>query len=139
MNALPIIYPIVGSAQLNSKIAVEFRDKLQKKMISFLVEENTADDFLMKNMKGYMSAEDSITKADALAPYVQTSLLVGECINLSMSLVSGNIKLSEPDGGRKDRYSSASYGNYFVSLLDNDLLKEEEDSLDDLFNVTMIL
>lgn len=138
INALQIIYPIVGSAQLNSKIAVEFRDKLQKKMISFLVEENTADDFLMKNMKGYMSADDSITKADALAPYVQTSLLVGECINLSMSLVSGNIKLTEPEGGRKDRYSSVSYGNYFISLLDNDLLKEEENTLDDWLGVTGI-
>jgi len=139
VNALEIIYPIVGTSALNSRVAVEFRDKLQKKMISFLVDENIADEFLSKNMKGYLSAEDSITKADALAPYVQTSLLVSECINLSMTLVSGNIKLTEPDGARKDRYSSASYANYFASLLDNDLLKESEDSLSDFLDVTMFM
>lgn len=113
ISALGIIYPIVASAQLNSKIAVEMRDKLQKKMFSFLIDENDADEFLSKNMKGYLDAEDSVTKANALAPYVQTSLLIGECINLSMTLVSGNIKLSEPDNGRKDRYSSVSYANFF--------------------------
>ena len=137
-NPLEIIYPIVGSSQLNSRIAVDFRDKLQKRMISFLIEENQADEFLTKNMKGYLDAEDSITKADALAPYVQTSLLVGECINLSMSLSAGNIKLDEPDGGRKDRYSSVSYGNWFISLLDNDLLKEDEISENDWLAVSGI-
>jgi hypothetical protein len=136
LNALQIIYPIVGSAQLNSKIAVEMRDKLQKRMFSFLVDENQADEFLAKSVKGYMDAEDSVTKANALAPYVQTSLLIGECINLSMMLVSGNIKLVEPDGGRKDRYSSLSYGNWFVSLLDVELIKETESDENEWLNVT---
>jgi len=138
LNALQIIYPIYASASLNSKIAVEMRDKLQKRMISFLMDENTADEYLSKNIKGYMDVEDSFTKANALAPYVQTSLFISECINLSMSLVSGNIKLTEPDNGRKDRYSSVSYGNFFVSLLDNDLLKESEQSEDEFLNVTGI-
>lgn len=140
VNALQIIYPIIGTAPLNSKIAVEMRDKLQRRMINFLIDENAADDFLSKNVKGYLNAEDSVYKADLLAPYVQTSLLVNECINLSMSLVSGNIKLTEPDGQRKDRYSSFSYGNYFASLLDADLLKEgEESNEEELFNVTMLI
>lgn len=138
INALQIIYPIVGTAKLNSQIAVEMRDKFQKKMFSLLVDENSADDFLLKTMKGYLDAEDSMTKTEALVPYVQTSLFINEAINLSMSIVAGNIKLSEPSGGRKDRYSSVSYGNYFASLLDNDLLKESEDSGDELFAVTMI-
>jgi len=138
VNALQIIYPIIGTAPLNSKIAVELRDKLQRKMISLLVDENSADEFLSKNHKGYLSADDSVTKASLLSPYVQTSLLINECINLSMSLVSGNIKLTEPDGQRKDRYSSFSYGNYFASLLDADLLKEDEENTDELFNVTML-
>ena len=139
IDPLQIIYPMVGSSPLNSKIAVEMRDKLQKGIIQFLIDENEADDFLTKSMKGYLDAEDTVGKSLALAPYVQTSLFVNESINLSMSLVGGNIKLSEPEGGRKDRYSSVSYLNYFASLLDNDLLKETETSENELLDVTMIV
>jgi len=139
IDPLQIIYPMVGSSPLNSKIAVEMRDKLQKGIIQFLIDENEADDFLTKSMKGYLDAEDAVGKSLALAPYVQTSLFVNESINLSMSLVGGNIKLSEPEGGRKDRYSSVSYLNYFASLLDNDLLKETETSENELLDVTMIV
>jgi hypothetical protein len=56
-----------------------------------------------------------------------------------MSVSGGNIKLVEPVGGRKDRYTSLSYGNYYVSLLDLELLKETENDSDDWINSTMLL
>ena len=66
--------------------------------------------------------------------------MINECINLSMRLLSGNIKLTEESGNRKDRYTSVSYGNYFASLLDKDLIKEvdEEDQLDSWLSHTYI-
>lgn len=137
-GALQIIYPIVATAKLNSAIAVDMRDKIQKKYISLLIDENQADDFLTKSMKGYMNHDDSETKAFALSPYVQTSLLINECINLSMTLSAGNIKLEEPDGGRKDRYSSFSYGNFFASLLELDLLKERDGNDEDWLSMVMV-
>ena len=33
-----------------------------------------------------------------------------------MEIIGINIRLIEPTNGRKDRYSSISYGNYFISL-----------------------
>ena len=39
--------------------------------------------------------------------------------------MNGNIKLVEPEGARKDRYTSVSYLNYYVSLMDTELLKDK--------------
>ena len=140
LNALPVIYPIYATAQSNNDMSVQFRNALQKKMITFLVNENDAEDYLSKNIKGYLDAEDSETRARALKPMVETSLMVWESINLSMEILSGLIRLKESPGNRKDRYSSVSYGNYFISLLEQDLLKESEtDDLSDWMNSTMFL
>ena len=40
----------------------------------------------------------------------------------------GNIKLETVGTARKDRYTSCSYGNFWISILEIDLLKEGEDS-----------
>jgi hypothetical protein len=64
-------------------------------------------------------------------PYNQTSELINECVNLEYTISSGNIKIDEKRG-RKDRYSSISYGNYVASKLEMDLLMEgrKEDDID---------
>ena len=128
VNALPVIYPIVPIGSLNSTMAVELRDKLQKRMIKFLIDENSAEDYLItsKYKDIFMDHDDVAGKAVLIAPYVQTSLLINECINLSMSLVGGNIKLTEPPNSRKDRFSSLLYGCHFCSILDKSLLREDE-------------
>jgi hypothetical protein len=46
LNALPVIFPISATAKLNSEIAVEMRDKLQKRMWSFLVDDKEAEEYL---------------------------------------------------------------------------------------------
>ena len=58
--------------------------------------------------------------------------MINECINLSMKLLSGNIKLTEDAGSRKDRYTVVSYANFFASLYDKDLIREidEEDEFE---------
>jgi hypothetical protein len=63
-------------------------------------------------------------------PYIQTGLLIGECINLDMTLVNGLIKLVEKSGTYKDRYSAISYANWIISHFDKDLLQENDNSDD---------
>ena len=140
VNAIPVIYPISGIAKLNSQIAVEMRDKLQKKLFGFLVDETKAEDYLIKSKSGeFMTNDDPSAKSFFMAPYTQTSLLIGECIGLTMTMVAGNIKLVEMSGSRKDRYTSVAYGNYFASFLDGDLLREGgEDNWDVIRNMTFI-
>ena len=126
LNPLPVIFPISASQQLNSKIAVEFRNSLQKKMWSFLLSENDIEEFLIRTYKDYMTNDDETLRGFYLNPYMNTSLLIGECVNLDMGLSGGLIKLMEKEGNYKDRYSSVSYLNYVVSFFDKELLKEND-------------
>jgi hypothetical protein len=128
-SAEPRIYPISANAKLNSIMAVEMRDKLQKKMIEFLVDETTAEDYLIRSSysKEFLDQDDLGAKARMLSPYVQCSLTINECINLSLSMLSGNIRLTEPAGNRKDRFSSLLYGIHYSCLLDRELLRDEEE------------
>ena len=114
------------------------RDRLNKKLFSFLVNENKAEDFLAKNNKLFMKDVDGVSeKAWLMHPYVQTSLFINECVGLSMKFSGGNIKLEEQSGARKDRYTSVSYANYFASLLDAELLRDvNEDGIEEMLAVT---
>jgi hypothetical protein len=135
LNALPIVYPISATPRLNSQIAVEFRDKLQKKLWGFLYDQGKAEDYLIGS---FYSKEYSDDRSYFIAPYIQTDFLINECINLSRSIYLGWIKLTEPSGGRKDRYSAVSYGNYFVSFFDQDLIRDE-DTTDDFDYMTSLV
>ena len=137
-NPVPIVYPISASASLNNDINVTMRDRLNKKLFSFLVNENKAEDFLSKKDKLFTKNVDGVSeKAWLMHPYVQTSLLINECIGLSMKFSGGNIKLEEQSGARKDRYTSVSYANYFASLLDAELLRDaDEDGIEEMLAVT---
>lgn len=125
-DALGCIFPISATAQLNSLIAVKFRERLKKRLISFLVDDNTEEEFLIKSgNKDILIQDDSTTRANLLQAHIQTSLFINECIALEMVLQNGLIKLVEPPGARKDRYTSVSYLNYYTSLMDVELLKEK--------------
>jgi len=137
LNALPMIYPISAGARDNANIAVAMKDVLQKRMFHLLIEESSAGDYLVRSpyRKEYMDPEDLAANSFFIAPYVQTSLFINECINLEQGLASGLLKLTEPGGQRKDRYTAISYGNYFASILEQDLLMENENQ--DIFKQMM--
>lgn len=141
-NALPLIYCFSATAKLNSLLATQMRDVLQKRLITFLVEENKADDYLIKNRPTeYMKSDDITVKSFFLSPYVNTSSMVNEAINLTSVLLAGNIKLVEPSTGRKDRIVSLMMGNYYAGLLDLELLKQTTGTSDQdaILNITMVV
>lgn len=130
LKAKPVIYPIMASAKLNSEIAVDFRDKLQRGKISFLIDDNDAEGYLTKNNKEYANINNVNLRSWYIMPYIETGLLVNECISLEFSVISGNIKLETIGTARKDRYTSCSYGNLFASLLEKDFIKPKDEELD---------
>jgi hypothetical protein len=133
VGAIPTVYPVLASQNLNSQIAASFRNSLQKKLWGFLIPDGEAEEFLIKTNKEFTGdPNDSDSFGFFLNPYVQTGLFIGECINLDMSLVGGLIKLTEKQGTYKDRYSAISYANWFISYFDRDLLKETDDTGDEL-------
>ena len=131
-DALGCIFPISATSQLNSLIAVKFRERLKKKLVSFLIDDNAEEEFLIKSgNKDILDQEDTGIRAYLLQAHLQTSLFINESIALEMMLQNGLIKLIEPPGARKDRYTSVSYLNYYVSLMDTQLLKEKYSGNDD--------
>lgn len=133
-SALPIIFPISATPQLNSQIAVAFKERMKNKLINFLVDDNEEESFLIKSgNKDIIDQGAPELRAYLLNPHIQTTLLINESIALDMDLTgaAGLVRLVEPSGFRKDRYSSCSYLNYYVSLLDTELLRETYSKLDD--------
>lgn len=133
VNAKPIIYPILADIKLNNDIAVDFRDKLQRSMCSFLIDETKAEEFLDKYNKEFKTTDDVNLINWYLKPYLETQLLINESVSLEQSFTRGYIQLKTVGTARKDRYTSCSYGNYFISLLELELLKEGDDDFDFVF------
>jgi hypothetical protein len=130
VNAKPVIFPITGSQELNSQIAIAFKDTLKRKLWDFLTPDAEAEEFLLKNYKDLLTDEEGELKAFLLNPYVQTNLLIGECLNLNMEMINGRVKLSETPGSHKDRFSSVSYLNYIVYKYFDPTIKKVEDNND---------
>lgn len=133
-EAKAFIFPISATQQLNSIIAVSFRERMRKKLINFLVDDNTEEEFLIKSgNKDIIDQDFPELRAYLLQANLQTTLMINECIGLDMDVVGagGLVKLVEPPGARKDRYSACSYLSYYVSLLDTELLREGYSSSDD--------
>ena len=67
----------------------------------------------IKKTTGYSKMSVS-EQARLKLPYVQTSLLINEMINLEHEIVNNKVKLKERPGMRKDRFSSLEY-NYYIT------------------------
>jgi hypothetical protein len=144
LNAIPNVFPISGTLELNSQIATSFKISLQKKLWKFLIADGDAEDYLIKNVPELTKNTDDNSEiyARLLNPYVQTGLFVSECINLDFKPIGDKVKLVEKAGCYKDRYSAISYVNHIVTTeFDHWLLKEVDQNtndLDYLLSLTMI-
>lgn len=137
-NALPFIYSIKGNRQLNHKIATGLRNSFQKDRLKLLQNEIFGKDFLdsSKTLKYRDKSEED--KAKMLNPYIQTTALTNELVNLEYESTGGFIKIKEVGANRKDRYSSLSYGNHYADLLEDDLkVKSTIDASEDDNSIIM--
>lgn len=126
-NAKEVIYAINATQQLNSDIAYSFRKGLIEKHIDLLISYNEAKEELLKQNKEYLDIIHRREDGDIVdfeMPFIETQLLINECAELvyEKAQQTGVIKISEKGSNRKDRYSSCSYGNYFIDQLELDLL-----------------
>lgn len=114
-EALPVVYIIKANGDMNSKIAAGFKDTLRRGKIKFPIHEDETKDTLEK-IKGYKDLSP-YDKTLMKLPYINTTLMETEILNLTdiNEGVSDIIKVKEDRSGRKDRYSSVSYLDYFVA------------------------
>jgi len=123
------VFAINASQKLNSDIAQEFRYALVENKIDFLINYNEAKEEILPKIPEYIHAIDVDVEILYEKPFLETQELISESVNLvyEKKEQTGLTVISEQGANRKDRYTSVSYGNYFASLLEQDLLSESSD------------
>ena len=123
-GAKECIYAINASQKLNSDIATDFRRVLTENRIDLLVNFEKASEEILPNIKEYVSAPDGQTQFFYERPFLETQEFISETTGLvyEKKPQTGAIVISEQGNNRKDRYTSVSYGSWFISQLELDLL-----------------
>ena len=128
-DAPKVIYSIKANTSLNNDMHVYVRDELKRGKLRLLINENECKEIL-NSYKGYKDLPME-EQAKFQLPYIQTSLLINEMINLERVSKDGEpIKLKEPSTKRKDRYSSTGYAVYVAKQLELELKPKKETKLD---------
>lgn len=129
-GALPCIFVVNATQKLNSDIALDFRRILDSNKIDLLITFEQASEEFLPNVKEYVGALDAATQVFYEAPFLETQALISETTDLIYEKreQTGAIVIREPtSSSRKDRYTSVSYGSYFASLLEKDLISRNDD------------
>lgn len=125
------IFTISATEEFNHDMALDLKDKITNKRISFLISKSDArEHFINEQWFHKLSTEEQV---NLMNPYVQTALLENEMVLLERIEHPKYVKLREQNGKRKDRFTSLAYGNYFISKLESDLIKNNEDLSDYMF------
>lgn len=128
-GAVENVFAINASQKLNNDIAISLRNILDSQMIDLLVNFDEAKDILESNIPEYLASPDSDVMSFYERPYLETQALVNEMMSLEYTRneQTGVITLYETGSNTKDRYVSLAYGNYFISLLEQDLISDNSD------------
>lgn len=132
-NAEKVIWAINGAARFNSDCAVMLREGFKSGKIRLLATEYDGEKALA-SIKGYDNLHLS-DQTELTLPYVNTTLLINELINLQYEDSNGLIRITEKSGMRKDRYSSLSYNYWVACQLEKNIRKRSSsaDSVKDVF------
>ena len=128
-GANPCIFVINATQKLNSDIATDFRRILDNKQIDLLISFDKASEEVLPDIKEYVNSPFADTQFFYEAPFLETQELISETTSLvyERKAQTGAIVISEQGNNRKDRYTSCSYGSYFASLLERDLLSQNDE------------
>ncbi len=118
-GARKVVWCIKASADFNSNAAIGLRASLKNGEISLPVDSHDALEVVRK-IPSYSNLSEK-EQTEIIMPYVQTSMLINEAINLDHEIVNNKVKLMEHSGMRKDRYSSMLYNNAVVQILTTEL------------------
>lgn len=121
-NAAKSVWAILGNAKFNSDCALMLREAFKSGRIRLLLNEYEGEE-AFGELKGFGSLEISDKLALTL-PYVNTTLLINELVNLKHEETNGVVRISEKSGMRKDRYSSLSYNYYVAAQLEKNMQKD---------------
>ena len=120
-RAPKVIWAVQGSPEFNSQCALGLREAFRQGFVRLLISEFDAEDALaeIRGYSGLSPADEVLLKL----PYIHTSLLINEMINLEYETKNGVVRVKEKSGMRKDRYSSLSYNIFVARILERELLQ----------------
>lgn len=121
-NAPKVIWAIQGSSQFNNDMYLALREGFKQEKINLLISELEVDEVL-KEIKGYSSLSP-VEQTKLQLPYIHTTLLINELINLEYEVKGVNIKVHEKSGMRKDRVSSVGYNYWVQQQIESQYLKK---------------
>ena len=122
-NAPKVIWSIKANANFNNDVCILLRSGFQNGKINLLVSEAEAEEILKDRFKNF-SKMLPYEQMQYKMPYIQTTLLVYELINLEHEIKGTNIKITEKSGMRKDRYSSLAYNYWVQCQLERETLRK---------------
>ena len=117
-DAPKVIWSIQGTAEFNSQCALGLREALRSGQVKLLISEYDADEIL-EDLRGYGNLTPP-EMVDYKLPYVYTSLLVNELINLEYEVKNNVVRVKEKSGMRKDMYSSLGYNIYVAKSIERE-------------------
>ena len=128
-GAKPCIFVINATQKLNSDIALDFRRVLEGRKIDLLIPFEQAAEEILPDIKEYIGAPEGAIQAFYESPFLETQAFISETTELvyEKKEQTGAIVIREYGNNRKDRYTSVSYGSWFGSLLEKDLLSRNDD------------
>lgn len=124
-NAPKVIWSVKASVSFNSEICTLLRSGFKSGNINLLVSEFEAEDVLkekFKNFEKMLPFEQTQIKM----PFIQTTLLIYELINLEYEIRGTNVRIIEKSGMRKDRYSSLAYNYWVQNQLEREYLHKQK-------------
>lgn len=125
-NGIECVFAFKATPDINHNMAKSLEANLKEKKIKFLITENEFRDNMTKQNEKYLE-KDIDERLRLELPYVNTTIMINEILNLEYTITSGRIKIQEVGKARKDRYSALAMGNFFISQLEMDNLRKEDD------------
>lgn len=116
-EAIPCMIPMKATAEMNSNMWKLLWRVLNNGELLLLEDELQATKRLEDDSKSELLTSQE--RFLALNPFVQTSMLINEGINLSQSWKNGTLTLTQPRTGHKDRCSALQYGNALADKIEN--------------------
>jgi len=135
-NSLPVVYSLTPNPKFNSEMALDVRGEFDSGKLSLLLDDIKAKEIVLEKEKDFM-LKPSEEQARLLAPFVQTSALINELINLEYKIGDQTklITVTEVGTARKDRYSSLGYANFLADYLIKKELKRRKGNRKQIFSL----
>lgn len=134
---IPCMIPMKATAEMNSNMWKSLWKSLNNGSLLLLEDELQATKTFDESPESFKFTSEQ--RALHLLPYVQTSMLISEGINLSAIWKdNGMLSLSQPRMGHKDRMSALQYANWIADKIENNhaISQNQEDfNIDDFAGI----